>query len=64
MFEYYTILASINLEENTQSNSITLNQLYNGDFPYKDEIFWDYVQNSILNILLAVRNCCRNTNYK
>ena len=34
---------------------ITLNQLYNGDFPDRDELFWDYVGSGDLDIPLAVQ---------
>lgn len=36
-------------------NKITLQDLYKGDFPDRDETFWDYVRNSELGIPLAIK---------
>jgi len=42
-------------EQINESSSITLSQLYDGNFPDRDEIFWDYVSNSELNKPLSIQ---------
>jgi len=41
--------------EETSTNSTTLNKLYNGQYPDRDEMFWDYVQNSELDTELPIQ---------
>lgn len=41
--------------EETSTNSTTLNRLYNGQYPDRDEMFWDYVQNSDLDTELPIQ---------
>jgi len=41
-------------QEEFDSNSTTLSKLYNGDYPDRDEIFWDYVGRSDLDKPLTV----------
>lgn len=45
------------LAESTQT---TLNQLYDGDFPNRDETFWDYVSHSELDDPLQVQTLQRH----
>ena len=37
------------------NQTITLNKLYSGDYPDRDELFWNYVTSSDLNRELAVQ---------
>jgi len=37
------------------SNTTTLNKLYNGNYPERDETFWDYVSSSELNTPLTIQ---------
>jgi hypothetical protein len=41
--------------ESASDNSITLNQLYDGNYPDRDELFWDYVRPNELNRPLKVK---------
>lgn len=36
------------------TNSISLRDLYNGDFPDRDELFWDYVRQNEIDVPLAI----------
>ena len=36
------------------SSSISLRDLYNGDFPDRDELFWDYVRQNEIDTPLAI----------
>jgi hypothetical protein len=36
------------------ANSISLRDLYNGDFPDRDELFWDYVRQNEIDVPLAI----------
>ena len=40
--------------EEASTNSTTLSKLYNGQYPDRDELFWDYVQKDDLNKELTV----------
>lgn len=40
--------------------SVTLDKLYSGDYPERDEIFWDYVSQSDLNRDLEVQTLSPN----
>lgn len=40
--------------------TITLNQLYKGDFPASDELFWDYVRPSELDDPLTIRTLSKH----
>ena len=41
-------------------NSITLAKLYNGNYPDRDETFWDYVSSSELNTPLNIQTLARH----
>jgi predicted N-acetyltransferase YhbS len=43
-----------------ETNSTTLAQLYNGDYPDRDEAFWDYVSPSEFNTPLAIQTLPRH----
>lgn len=36
------------------ANSISLKDLYNGEFPDRDELFWDYVRRNEIDVPLAI----------
>ena len=42
------------------NQTVTLNKLYSGDYPDRDEIFWDYVSQSDLDHELEVKKLSPN----